>query len=502
MDKRRPTSTPAGDAVKRLQRELGYEDKDLGRALGVARKVLNNKLKGWQKLTPEEVDALLASMGLPPAAALDVSLFFGSWVQAAQRPAEPLDPEQEDLRRCEQAAGLFGLHVAKAVLPAMVRELRAKRIARDRRRAAQRGPLLLRLETAQERRERIEDAEDYQTWALVEWLAQASVRAAADKPARAVELAELALFLVPLVPGPEHRRKRLEGFATIHLANALRVLNDLDAADAAVERAWAAWKAGAADDFLPFEEARLLDLEASLRRAQRRFDEALALLEEALASCPAKFKGRLLLNKAATLEQKGDVEAAIAVLWEARPHVESSQHPRDLAVLLFNLTVNLEHLGRFTEAEDLLPAVRDAAVALGNELDLCRTLWLQAKIDAGLGKLEKATTALEQVFRDLVDLPYDLALAGLNLAALYLEQGRAREVLPLALQIKDIFRAKKVDREAMAALMVFAEAARRNEATADLARQTAGAIEKLQTDRSLPPLLSKDAERGEGEAEA
>lgn len=501
MDKRRPRPTPAGDAVKRLQRELGFEDEDLGRALGVPRKIVNNKLKGWQKLFPEEVDALVASMGLPPAAALDVSLFFGSWVQAAQTPAEPLDPEQEDLRRCEQAAGLLGLHVAKAVLPAMVRELRAKRIARDRRRAAERGPLLLALATARERRERIEDAEDYQTWALVEWLALASVRAAADSPARALELAELALFIVPFVPGPEHRRRRLEGFALFHLANALRVRNDLDAADAAVKKAWAAWNAGAADDFLPFEKWRLLDLEASLRRAQRRFDEAIALLDEALEISSPEHKGRILLSKAAALEQKGDIEAAIGALWQARPYVEESQQPRDLAVLLFNLTVNLEQLGRFTAAEELLPAVRDAVVALGNQLDLCRTLWLQARIDAGLGKLEQATTALEQVVRDLVDLPYDMALAGLNLARLYLKQGRAQEVLPLALQIKEIFRAKRVDREAMAALIVFVEAASRNEATVDLARQTAAVIEKLQTDRNLPSLPSENLERREGEAD-
>ena len=500
MGRRQPKPTRLSEGVRRLKQELKREDVEIGPALDVTDKVVNNKLTGWQTLDPEEADAILEFLGLPPGA-LEVSFFFGDWIQAAKPPGEPLTPEQEDERRCQQSAGLLGLHVAKAVFPVLLQEVKDKRIARDRRRAAELGPRLLGLATAQERRSRIEDSEEYQIWSMVEWLANASVRAAADRPARAVELAELALFTVRFVPGPACRRARLEGWALFHLANALRVKNDHDGADAAVDRGWASWRAGAEDDFLPFEEGRLLDLEASLRRAERRFDEALDLLARALEISPEENKGRILLKMAGTFEQKGDIEAAIAALWQARPLVEKWGPPRDIFGLLFNLTVDALHLGRLSEAADLLPDVRAAAVALGNDLDFHRTVWLQARLDAALGKIPAAAAALAQVFGVFValELPYDAALAGLDLAALYLQQERSRDVLPLALQMETVFRAKKVDREAMAALLLFCEAARRDEATVELARRTADVIEKAHAGQTIPPLPGEE-ERGAGRA--
>ena len=498
MGRRQPKPTRLSEAVRRLKQELKREDIEIGRALDVSDKVINNKLTGWQMLDPEEADAILEFLGLPPGA-LEVSLFFGDWLQSAKPPEQPLTPEQEDERHCLRNAGLLGLHVAKAVHPVLLQEIKAKRIARDRCRAAELGPLLLNLATAQERRDRIKDAEDYQTWALVEWLALASERAAADKPARALELAELALYTVPFVPGPAYRRARLEGWASFHLANALRVKNDHDGADAAVDRGWDSWRAGAEDDFLPFGEDRLLDFEASLRRDERRFDEALDLLERALEISPNENKGRILLKKGFTLEQKGDIEAAVAALSQARPYVEESGVPRDLLVLLFNLTSGVLHLGRLSEAAGLLPDVRAAAVALGNELDVHRSAWLEARLDAAQGKGPEAIAALGQVFGIFValELPYDAALAGLDLATLYLQQGRTRDVLPLALQMETVFRIKKVDREAMAALLLFCEAARREEATAELARHTAEVIEKAQIGKAIPPLPDEE-KRGAG----
>lgn len=392
MGKRQPQPTPRTDALKRLRVELGIEEDEIGLALGVSKKVINNKLTGWQALRPEDEEAILNVLHLPPAA-LEVSLFFGRWVDAARQPEAPLDPDLENLRRCELTAGLIGLHVAKAVLPELLQEMTARRIARDRERAAVCGRHLLHLKTVQERQERLREAEDHQSWALVEWLCNASVRAAADKPTRAMELAELALFLVPFVPGPEHRRQRLQGYATFAFADALRARKDLDAADAAVSKAWQAWTAGADDDFLPLGEGRLFELEASLRKDQGRFEEALALLDRALAVSPEEDKGRLLLKKSALYELQGDLAAAVEALRQARPAVEKAGLLQDVFGVRFRLAVHLTHLGRFHEAAELLPDVRAAAIELGQESDLARSLWLQARIDAGLGKTGEATAS-------------------------------------------------------------------------------------------------------------
>ncbi len=68
----------------------------------------------------------------------------------------------------------------------------------------------------------------------------------------------------------------MQGYCWAHIANARWVGNDHSGADEAFARAWDLWRAGSAQsdpDLLA--EWRLLDLEASLRRAERRFPESL-----------------------------------------------------------------------------------------------------------------------------------------------------------------------------------------------------------------------------------
>ena len=151
------------------------------------------------------------------------------------------------------------------------------------------------------------------------------------------------------------------------------------------------------------------------------------------------------------------------------------------------MAVDLCHLDRYGEAASLLPRVRELAIEQANELDLLRLVWLTARVDAGQGRAEKAVAGLEQVrlkFADL-DMPYDAALASLDLAALWLEAGRTAEVKELALEMEAIFRAKKIDREALAALILFWEAAKREAATVELVRRVIAEIEKAK--RSAPP---------------
>jgi tetratricopeptide (TPR) repeat protein len=481
---RKPKPTPRGRAIWRLREEMDWPGERLGEANGLSKGVIHNLENGWRKEpSREEAEEIIAPMGLPPAA-LDMSLAFGRWVRAAAPSSEPVTPEEEDACRSLVAAGLIGLHVARCVYPLLVRRKREERFARDRQRAEENCEHLRRLPMVQARRERIQTAEDYQTWAMVEALAHESIRAAADTPARAIEWAELALFTVPFVPGPESRRKRLEGWATFALANAHRVGNDLDASEGAFRKAWMFWEAGEADD-LPLDEGWPLDLEASLRREQRRFPEALDLYKRALEISPEARTGHILLNKAFTLEQMEDPEAAIEALQKARPHVEKVGTPRDIWVLLLNLSVSLRKLGRWAAAEALVPAIREAIG--NNELDLTRTLWNEGLIDADLGRTAKAMATLEQVFNEMValSLPYDAALAGMDLAAVHLERGHTREVMFLAGRMEVVFRTFNIEREALAALRVFCEAACREKATVELARRTAEAIERAQ--RKAPP---------------
>ncbi|HVT18125.1 MAG TPA: hypothetical protein VHQ90_18365, partial [Thermoanaerobaculia bacterium] len=270
------------------------------------------------------------------------------------------------------------------------------------------------------------------------------------------------------------------------LANARRVGNDLDGAEEALASAWRLWQAGAAAPG-PLAAWRLLDLEASLRRDQRRFRAALRLLDRVRAEAPPEAAGRILMKRASTLEQMGEAERAIAVLREAAPLIDQAGEPRLPWVLRFNLTTILCQLERYGEAEALLPEVRERALALGKELDQVRVTWLEGRVAAGRGQTAAALVALEEARREFIarELAYDAALVSLDLAALHLEQRHAAEVRVLARELVWIFKARAFHREALAALRLFCQAAENETATVGLVRRLVDYLAKARHDPRL-----------------
>jgi len=334
-----------------------------------------------------------------------------------------------------------------------------------------------------------------QSPALAVRVCEASVQAAAHDAREALELAELALSIAQRVPDNEGRA-RVEGYSWACVANARRVANDFDGAEEAFAHAWDRWRAGVEVDSKLAPEWRLLSLEASLRREQHRFPEALELLDRARAAVEdnPKAAARLLLKKEHVFEAMGDTEGALAALAEAAPFVEASGDPDLLWRLLFNRTADLCSLERFEAAAELLPRVRKLAERQANALDLIRVVWLDARIAAGQGRDEEAITGLEQVRRDFAarELPYDAALASLDLAVLWLKSGRTAEVRELATEMEAIFKSRKIHREALAALVLFCDAARRETATVALARRISEYLVKARHD----PKLRFEAEAG------
>ena len=68
---------------------------------------------------------------------------------------------------------------------------------------------------------------------------------------------------------------------------------------------------------------------------------------------------------------------------------------------------------------------------------------------------------------------YDVAMVSLDLMLVYLEEGQASEILRLADETATLFEAQEVHREALAALRLLLEAARREEINAALIRDVA-----------------------------
>jgi tetratricopeptide (TPR) repeat protein len=244
------------------------------------------------------------------------------------------------------------------------------------------------------------------------------------------------------------------------------------------------WHSGDDPDNL-LDPGRLLDLEASLRLDQRRFDEALALLDQALPM--SHHPGRVLINKGFTLEVMGDYEAAVLALLQAEPKLDRAAQPRLWYQQRFNLAACYCHLGRHRDADELVKDVRSVASGLEDQIFLIRVLGMEARIAAGLGRIEEAKALFEQARAEFAArcMNYDVALATLELAVLLLAEGRTGEVKELAEKLAVVFDANGVHREALAALRLFHEAAQREAATAELARRVLSYLFRARHDEGL-----------------
>jgi tetratricopeptide (TPR) repeat protein len=343
----------------------------------------------------------------------------------------------------------------------------------------------------------------YLSWGLCELLCRESRKIAASDAMRAVELGELAVLVSDLIKTDEPAETpwlfQLRGYAWAHVGNARRVLGDLRNADEAfaISEPW--WEAGVqtVGDVLGYGPV-LLDLEASLRISQRRFPEALALLDRASVLCAERrdlhWSGRLLVTKALAMGEMGEPESAIQMLAQAAGLLDPERDPRLNLCVQHNLVWNFTTVGRYEEAGAMLPELWALSRELGNPLDLLRLRWAEGRIDAALGRTESAIPTFGELQQEFADrgMAFDAALVSLELAALYAETNRISEVKELAREMVTIFQAHDVSREALAALLLFERVAARRRATAKLAREVAAFLEKS---RYSPDLRFERARR-------
>ncbi|HTQ78745.1 MAG TPA: tetratricopeptide repeat protein, partial [Thermoanaerobaculia bacterium] len=307
-------------------------------------------------------------------------------------------------------------------------------------------------------------------WALAEWLAEESIQTLGRSRERATECAEAALAIAELAPVEERFRQRLLGFCWGHLGNVRRASGRFTWADEAFDTCIDLWKRGAeGDPYGSLDAGRVLGLEASLRRDQRRYAEALHLLHEALPVASPKERPYLKLNHGFVLEQMGDPQAAIRVLKEA-----ASDMPRHLRFYLqYNLVVNLCHLDRYEEAESLLEEVADLAQETGSSDNQVRLRWLFGRVASGLGRVAEAIGYLVEVKKEFLERgnAYDAALVSVELAKAYLDQGRMHAVKRLAREMAPVFVAEGIHEEAQKALELFRQAAERERLQVELVLQ-------------------------------
>lgn len=465
-------------ALTLLRTVQGWSQKELAAASGVPGSLLSDYERGRKTLSRERLELLISTMGLSRDA-IDQTLAFMQLIRTSS-PAAGI-PGDDQRRRIEIVASELGARSADFVRWALTRLTTAAR-AEEERQDAQALWARLKQRKPAERRRLVEASEQFRSWALCELVCRESIDAARDSADRALDLANLALRISELTPGDEAWRFRVQGYAWAHVGNARRVKGDLPGADEAFQRADKLWQAGQADGTDLLDEARILDLRASLRRAQGRFHEALGLLDRALAVDRRDRAARILLKKATVLEALGAFEEAVTTLRRAALRVEMSGDFQLLFALRFNLAVNLWFLQRYVEVEGMLPDLRGLATAIGNGLDLVRLRWLEGRVAAGLGNIEEAVATFVRVQEDFTvrGIGFEAALVSLELAALYLEGGRTEDVRSLSQRMLWIFQAQKVDREILAALRLFCEAAERSTVSLELTRKLIAFLHRSQ----------------------
>jgi tetratricopeptide (TPR) repeat protein len=286
------------------------------------------------------------------------------------------------------------------------------------------------------------------------------------------DLAEIAVEIAAQVGGELAGRRRLQSYAWAFFSNALRVSGDLASAEGALAKSRSFRELSSSTNPALLGEERFLEIEASLRRAQRRFPEALICMRRALAEAEVGARQELLLNLGNLLIEMGQQEEATSPLEEAIRLVDPQREPRLAWAARFNLLVCLCALDRAAEGETWLPELREIASALGNGLDQVRLRWLESQVHAALGRPLEAIEALEEA-RDafaLRGMQYDVALAGLELCVLLLQEGRAGEVKEQAPGLAVTFQQLGIERERLATLTLFCAAAQVEQATVDQAR--------------------------------
>ncbi|HEX7181570.1 MAG TPA: helix-turn-helix transcriptional regulator [Thermoanaerobaculia bacterium] len=486
--KKRPRQPPSPRNVTRkaLREVLDLTQAEAAEKAGLSPRTVN-RLETMPDSGGAEEARYLAGMNYETVDADVVEAALIQTQDPAAPPGSPADPSLDELRLIRRLAGDAGAHAFRTTEEHLRELVPLWRRTRARLQAVGLCETLLALPTKR-RRLRIEKVRQFQTWAVAERLCLLSEQVAPQKAELAVERAKLACLAADWADVDDLFRPRLQGFCLFYLGNAERVSGHPSQADATFARASSLWEQGAAADpgrLLP--AWRVLDLEASLRRDQRRFEHALDLLDRARAAAPKAAHGRILLKKSSILAMMDEPERALEALREAEPRVEAQGDRRQLWVHRFNLARCLCDLGKYKEAESRLPEVRALTMELRNETDLWRVRWLEAKVLAGFGQTDEAREALEQVRRAFAApaIAYDGALVSLELALLHLKEGDTGRVKTLAEEMMWIFEAEGVPDNALAALTVFCQAAKQEAATVDLTQRILRFLERAQHDPSL-----------------
>jgi DNA-binding Lrp family transcriptional regulator len=278
----------------------------------------------------------------------------------------------------------------------------------------------------------------FQNLDLLDLLLESSQEAQPAEASRAEELSHLAARLAAGLAEEEPEAAAALPRAFCLGANARRLLQDVEGADAMLARA-------APFVEFPGERALYCRVAALVRWEQGRADEADALLrhgarlfgEEGLAGEEACSRGLLGLLQ---MEQTGMGDPLPALLdgWS-----EMGREVRPALALRVGLAaaVSLAERGQADRARSTLREAWRLFAEIQGSRELLRASWLEARVLGRLGEREEALQILESVRLRLFlePSPAEAALVSIDLGLVLAESGRAAEIESLAKALRKSF---------------------------------------------------------------
>ena len=263
----RGTPSRLGEALVGLRIRAGLKQKDLVQLSGLSKDDISEIETGKRTLPREEAERLAGLMGFEPEE-VDAMLFRAESAESLPPGESPVDPTPMQRRLILRGSLATAQAGASTVVADWTRRVVEHRTEEQRQATAEKVKLLVGQEP-KDWRYLVDKSPTYRSWAVSEWLALASEKAAAADAARALELADLAVYVAQKsTEGSERWRARLEGNAWYFVGNARRVAGKLRWADEAITTADGLWEKGRPADPGVFDQGLVLDIKASLRRTR------------------------------------------------------------------------------------------------------------------------------------------------------------------------------------------------------------------------------------------
>jgi tetratricopeptide (TPR) repeat protein len=292
---------------------------------------------------------------------------------------------------------------------------------------------------------------------FVEWLVTECRKVTSRNPERALDLARLAVL------ASEGLDANSQALAAMRMGQVLRrCRGDYLGAETWFDRARQALEDEGSN---PMLSAKLLRLRAFSLYSQRRSEEALPLVDQAITiyqvSGDADRLGKALVEKAAIVADVEGPRAAIQLAFRACGLIDFEESPRQAAVIAQNLSLYYADLGQVERAVSFLEIARDLLAEQGNApADALRMDWSAGRILAEAGRYAESADVFKSTREGFVGLGLaaEAGQVSLDLSLSLLRLGRTRELREVAEEMLPIFRSRLLHKEALAAVSFFREA--------------------------------------------